>query len=505
MQLVISECKTEGLFINETINFMVSDYESLKNINTKEDIIKWLIYNDKMFSAFILSKEKLDVIYSYVTGDIQLDELKKQLCGISNYTFIMLLNRINSYYKKGKALINQEITDIVIICNKQNLLKVLSMNLTGKNITLESNNITFKDFYNLLTGIDLKKYDDLGIKINIKESSKSMTLSRLYSIVLIVKSLADKINNMNLSNLEKIIYVYDIVKERIYKENPDDLDNARDIDSVLLGENIVCVGYARLINVLSSFLNINSVMLISKKEKHAINLIYIKDEKYNIDGFLTFDATVDSRTDITDKNYIRSYMRFANTTTSAIKRLKIDELQEINISIKELSQKIADSYEEKQMYLEAIQQLFRMSGKENYKELLNNIISYDLLTTEEKEVLKREYESLINKLFNTSIDMNTFIKALYNTRRIEYYIGMIPEINISDIDYSSLNWKWVTGEFEKDDEAKILFQAVGHDYLDKNRENLISSSLKDNPSTERDILNMRLVKVLKKELQRKSN
>ena len=282
MELIIKESQNIGLSINKDIYFNITKYEYLKSINTKEKMFEWLIYNDTMFSSlYRFSKEELNVIYLYVTNKISFDILKNRLCNINTINYTMLLNRINNYSKKYNSLINKTITKITIVCNKQNLLKILSLDLNKKNITLENDDITFKDFYDLLTGIDLKKYDDLGVKIKIVESSKPITLSRLYNIVSITKAVAEKIDGMNLSNFEKIIYIYDIVKEKIYKKDKNNSWVCRDIDDVILGDFIVCTGYSRRINVQSSFHNIESIMLCSKQENHAINLIYIKDEKYN--------------------------------------------------------------------------------------------------------------------------------------------------------------------------------------------------------------------------------
>lgn len=513
MELIIKESQNIGLSINKDIYFNITKYEYLKSINTKEKMFEWLIYNDTMFSSlYRLSKEELNVIYLYVTNKISFkisfNILKNRLCNINIINYTMLLNRINNYSKKYNSLSSKTITKITIVCNKQNLLKILSLDLNKKNITLENDDITFKDFYDLLTGIDLKKYDDLGVKIKIVESSKPITLSRLYNIVSITKAVAEKIDGMNLSNFEKIIYIYDIVKEKIYKKDKNNSWVCRDIDDVILGDYIVCMGYTRRINVQSSFHNIESIMLCSKKENHAINLIYIKDEKYNIDGFLTFDATNDSRKNEEDKDYLNNYNYFGNNVGSTNKKMSIEELQEINVPLDELSKKFKNyNTDDELKYINVIEELFRMSGNNNHEELVNKIIFYDHLSSKEKRELQKEYKELINKLFNTSIDMSTFIRALYNTRRIEYYIDMIPEINIDNIRDSSVNWKMfhTNEELGEDKIKRFLFRLGANLYLDEKEEKLISSSLKDNPSTERDILNMRLVKVLKRSLNIKSD
>lgn len=509
MELIIKESQNIGLSINKDIYFNITKYEYLKSINTKEKMFEWLIYNDTIFSSLYgFSKEELNVIYLYVTNKISFNILKNRLCSINTINYTMLLNRINNYSKKYNSLSSETITKIIIVCNKQNLLKILSLNLNIKNIILENSDITFKDFYHLLTGIDLKKYDNLGVKIKIVESSKPMTLSRLYNIVSITNAIAEKIDGMNLSNLEKIIYIYDIVKEKIYKKDRENSCVCRDIDDVLLGDYIVCMGYARRMNVQSSFHNIDSTMICSEKDNHAINLIYVKDEKYNIDGFLTFDATNDSRENEDDNDYLNNYNCFGENVSNTLKKISIEELREINVPLGELSKKIKffDS-DDKLMYINAIEELFRMSGNDNCEELASNILVYDLLSHQEKVKLEKEYKKLVDKLFNTSIDMSTFIRALYNTRRIEYYIGMIPEIDIDKIKDASVNWKMhhTSEEIGEDNIKRFLFRLGACIYLENNTESLISSSLKDNPTIERDILNMRLVKVLKRILNTNDN
>ncbi len=507
MELVIEESENERLFFNEGINLSISNYSKLRDIKNIEDIFKYLIFHDEMFTLFNIDEEHLNTIYLYVINKISHKKLKKKFEKDSLLIFTMIDNQVNNYHNKYNRILNQNITDTKIRCNKHNLLKVLSLHLS--NITIESDNITFNDYYNLLSRINLKKYDDKDIKIKIKESSSPMTLSKLYSIVNITKESSDKIKGMNLSNLEKVLYVYDIVKRRIYNENNGDCRSSRDIDKVILGNNIVCVGYANLMSTILSFFDINATMIISEKESHAICLAYIKDDKYNIDGFLTFDATNDSRIDEKDKEYIHRYNYFAFSLSHVFNSFPIENIEEINIPLKELAVKINNpENEDRYRLLSTIEELFIMTGNENSDDVVSNLISYDLATKKEKIELEKEYKCLMNKLFMTHINMDTFIKALYNTRRIEYYIGVIPEINKEEIRETTINWKisLVKDERKDDDKfMKVLYHVGAFGYLQDNEERLISSSLKDNPSTERDIYNMRLVKVLKKELQRKSN
>ena len=114
----------------------------------------------------------------------------------------------------------------------------------------------------------------------------------------------NKIKEANLSNIESIMYAYDILKKRLYKLDEENYYKSSDVSSVLTGDSNV-------FNAFLKCLNIKAAPLISKEAKHQRSIIYVQDEKYNIDGVYVFDPTWDRRKNKEDKEYINRYNYFA--------------------------------------------------------------------------------------------------------------------------------------------------------------------------------------------------
>lgn len=123
---------------------------------------------------------------------------------------------------------------------------------------------------------------------------------------------------INLSNYEKFIYVYNIVKMfKDYKECDSDRRQSRDLYKILDNEYMVCVGYAELFSDLLNKININNCCIslnvdtsymnekedelnfdddkIVDKSGHRRVFVYLKDDKYKIDGYYLSDPTWDNK------------------------------------------------------------------------------------------------------------------------------------------------------------------------------------------------------------------
>lgn len=173
-----------------------------------------------------------------------------------------------------------------------------------------------------------------------------------------------------------------------------------------------------------------------------------------------------------------------------------------------------------QYYLEM---LFLLIGNDDYENFIQNICVYDFLSNEDKKKIKYTYDDMINKCMVNDINVETFIKALYNTKKIEYYLNddKLPEecssrlelpstdsIDISGIKDSALTRYYKIEKLKKakknDFESLVcylLYEEHLNEYLSSNIGKIISSSTND--GIKRDMLNMRLLKTLKREKVRK--
>lgn len=193
------------------------------------------------------------------------------------------------------------------------------------NPELKSKKIVFDEVNDLdpQLVLDIKKYlpdciDNIYIKLN--ENNSFITLKEYEDTILTIARIVEDVKRYNLSPLEQIMYVYDIVKERIYtKENKDESYTvSRDLTSALLGDKIVCAGYARILGKILDNLGIQSNRInLFEKDKpnsgHTRNEIYVKDKKYGIEGVYYFDATWDSKKNESDTEYLQKYRFFALT------------------------------------------------------------------------------------------------------------------------------------------------------------------------------------------------
>ena len=97
-----------------------------------------------------------------------------------------------------------------------------------------------------------------------------------------------EIERFDFSPLEKIMYVYDMVRDKVYLEVDEDKLNSRNLSSALLGDKIVCVGYSVIFQTLLNKLGIDchKIRLDSLEHDggHARVAIHVKDEKYDVDG-----------------------------------------------------------------------------------------------------------------------------------------------------------------------------------------------------------------------------
>lgn len=281
-----------------------------------------------------------------------------------------------------------------------------------------------------------KNYPNIYIKLigndeeqSIKECEKTINK---------IEELANHIKKYNFSPLEQMMYAYDLVRDRVYikEDNNDSYTESRDLTKALLGDKIVCLGYSNIYKALLNNLGLDcDVYLLDGKNNkpgHAINIAYIKDEKYNIDGIYFFDATADRKKEIDDNKFLNSYRFFAKT------KAQIDYYynnyftdKTIPISVKKLYEDIMDFIENKEIIpYEYAKMLNHLSKKIDNGELELTVYNPKLPPTIQKLVTpfkKVEKEFILEKTkeyqkkLSSPIDGRKLLEVLYNIRKIEYY------------------------------------------------------------------------------------
>lgn len=155
-----------------------------------------------------------------------------------------------------------------------------------------------------------KLYSSQGnIYVYVEGNEKPVSLKDYRATVESIQKVADRIKSYGLSPLETAIYAYDYARDRIYiaEDKDEEHTESRDLTKALLGDKIVCVGYARIFSAILRQLGINAspYSVQGKEVGHAIAIARLTDEKYGIDGIYYFDPTRERKMDESDEHYYK--------------------------------------------------------------------------------------------------------------------------------------------------------------------------------------------------------
>ena len=308
------------------------------------------------------------------------------------------------------------------------------------NEELKNYKIAVPDYVDINTDIDeiIKSYDGYTILVKPKESEDVMSIETFKSGHLIV-DLIDNIKQMNLSPLEKVMLVYDIVREKPYKheEKGANSSESRDLYYAIQGDTIVCAGYATIFSYIMKNLGIQCAEAlldgVDGYPGHARNVIYVNDGKYNIEGIFLVDPTMDTRREDDKYDYLYTYDGFlkkkkdldvsdyygktVDRTFSILSNYNVDDLDQFFVP------HIDTIHCHSQWSL--MQQLNLKTAGTRAAKILTNLVGdkpIDLLGIEDERTLIGRYESSKNKIaraWNKEMDLLTFVKLLINVRYIE--------------------------------------------------------------------------------------
>lgn len=312
-----------------------------------------------------------------------------------------------------------------------------------------------------------KKYNNINDKnvlLKVEGNIDLVTLEEYKKTYEIIENIVNKIKSFNLSPLEEVIYAFDYTKNRYYQEvekneNP---RKSRDLTKVLLGDKIVCEGYATILSTILKNLGFQASNYyvetygseITGYSNHANNILRIKDDKYDIDGIYYFDPTWDSKKKNNDENDyfydITNLNRYNHCGNYWLLDRYIDRTfgEFTTFYDKELFYKIKNHQGHTLKDISRINEYIAMivfengetnlesSGRANYSEKFKNKFKEILNNGNLEEFV----ESLSDKF--KIIDKKTLLKAIYNVRKIEYYDN--PEdfsLTLSDLFQILSNFK----------------------------------------------------------------
>lgn len=529
--------KVSLLSRNNTIEVYLHKFsDAFTDEGIKKIVINILKTNICIFSLNT-ANSLFDDIYDLIINDCSYDKIIETLTEKNVLFFSLFIHGINCGKKAYNLLKNINSCDeIYFNCSKDNLLDTLYLcEKINVPIVINGANISLEDYQKILDNYDFDKLRDKEIVVHYQEYGGDIDINTLYNTSCQINYITKKIKKYNLSPLERIMIVYDIAKNNFYQKE-DRRENylvSRTLDNVLKSNYIVCVGYVAIVNAMLKNLDINATPIIceTKKDKHCRSMIYLNDSKYKVNGTYILDPTWDSKKnkdqDNVDKyNYFLLPIEIAEKTATTkilpILKLSLNDLIKLESTDDYLEcdiQQKAEKNFEMQYYLKL---MFLLVNNDNYDKFIENLCFYEFLSNEDKSSLKEIYEDVFKKYKIKDIDIDIFIRALYNVKKIEYYLSndivpkecssrleipVVNNINILSIKNATTARYCSTKFF---DSAKgglysficyLGYEEYLNDYISSNIGKIVS--LNTDNGIKRDMLNMQLLKVLKKEKSKK--
>lgn len=392
-----------------------------------------------------------------------------------------------------------------------------------KNPIIKTKKIVFRGFDELdldfLNNIKEKFQDTSNIYFLVNNTREYVSFDDCLKTYSILENFAEKVNKFNFSPLEKIMYVYDFVRDKVYNEESKDEETtvSRDFVSALLGDKIVCAGFAAIFIEFLEKLDIKAddyLLVRDKNIGHKRVIMYIKDEKYGVDGIYLFDPTFDCKRKNDNNKFLLMYNHFGKTFN------EMDEMDKkhgfeyrhlsLPVGINDLEEKLEKAIEERKKYenetqmlefvhLDAIKTINVLSKLVNGNYLYNHMYMFDgVFLTDEKYRNDLEKSKEIIDKCNKPLSANTILKALYNVRKVQYYEN--PDKYPFTLE-SLVNVAFVSNfEFEKTPEQR-LFETIFDESYSKVKQ---ASDFISKEDYYKDIEKVRLAKILRNVLNSKT-
>lgn len=431
MQLNIKEARENNITkVESSINIDLSLLSSLIN-SSKEELIIDMIKSNQIINSFNPPVRIMNLIINCALGKENTNVLKETLIDNGIPILSLILSVAIGYNQKYNYLKEiEKVKEVFIFCNENNFTDALNISKRfNAKVIISAQKISLISYKKLIEDFGVENINEFNVYIDYQKNNSPILISTVYKISCIINAVVEEINSYDLSPLEKIMFVYDRVKYRLYEDDLDDINSSRDLDKVLNGDKIVCAGYSNLFTAVLTSLGINSIPVIDLNIKHQRSLAYIKDAKYNIDGVYAFDPTWDKRKSKDDINYIDRYDYFLMPLVRSMNSCycEISELLELD---KETILKIIDGKDMDS----ALKVLDRLN-------ILFTLVDAKYIPDDKYYVVEeiaKQYDQVIGKYYSSEISFEDFINLLYSVRVVESTSGMINNINKDNIRETSI-------------------------------------------------------------------
>lgn len=378
---------------------------------------------DEEFLEFVTSKENQETIFENIDAYLEVEDDPEEEA-LRIYASSKLANNA-LFFECERVVIMGEVEEVATYIKNNPYLKTKKL-FYGECVELDEGSLkrlkkSFKDVPEIM--------------LNVSGNSQRIKIDEYEKTVVAILEIVNKVKKYNYSPLEALMYAYDLIRDRFYVKEDDNEEAyvSRDLSSALLGDKIVCVGFANIFNAVALKLGINSITfnLVRGKIGHVRNLMFIKDEKYDIEGLYFFDPTFDCKKD-DNNDFLFSYRFFAKTKD------QMDSLTTHNYvyetykylddeSLIELYDTISEDYIDRFLLIN----ILRKTRLNSMLNLINGLpIDYTVDAISEDDLIEK-FEQ-IRMLADKPIIAEKFIRALYTVRRNQYYEN--PSKYLFDID-----------------------------------------------------------------------
>ena len=312
--------------------------------------------------------------------------------------------------------------------HKEEVIKNNPIVLTKKIVLPELIDINEKDKILEL----MEKYKDNcdNTYVSLIGNANHVSISECYKTLKTIEKQVEKIKKLGLSPMENIMYIYDLVRNRIYKleDENESQYKSRDLIEVLSGDKIVCTGYANIFCAYLTCLGINNEIVglegKTEKEGHSRSVAYVKDPKYDIDGVYYFDPTWDSRKKDEDNKYLYRYIFFAKTRTymedieeHSLKDERFDYYPDLAERFEDALNK--NNMEKSLLYGKSVNYMAGLLGEEKIGACTYIFPFEPKYGTYTNKEMGDKVRKMVEK-FNKEIPGETMLKVLNNVRNVQY-------------------------------------------------------------------------------------
>ena len=380
------------LVLSEENNKLVISFEGLEDYHILDE------YNEEYLNSLYVSyKDKVLVLDNSVFS-----------CYISDFDDECVFVNIDTF-------------------NNLELLKEFINKVKNMEIVIKVNDT--ERVFNFISSLDEDEIDN--VYINYQFNSDVASVKDYKNMISKINSLVHTIKSLNLSELETVMVVYDIVKANEYKKKSfDDPSLTRAVHNVVLGDGCVCAGFSNYFNFLLNEFGIKSYPVIlnhdNRDSRHQRSIMYINDDKYGVNGIYMFDPTYDCKK---NDNYVNNYDYFLQSV-SYFKDCFVNEYIDASslgnydvYGLFDMDDNDIDNMEliDYGNLNKTISYLNRMCGKKN-----------DYFSMFDLEKIKKSI-GFYKELMSNDVDYDVFVDLLFNVKMVEGEMGFVSDCSFDEV------------------------------------------------------------------------